>query len=85
MKYLKIGKYLQKKRLKAGMSQVEVGKLLGYSSPQFISNSERGLCLIPLRKMKLVTHLYGIPPAEFAEMLSKFRRDEIFRAMGVRK
>ena len=39
-----LGDYLQSKRMKVGLSQGDVATKLGYSSPQFISNFERGLC-----------------------------------------
>ena len=39
-----VGKYLRKCREKAGATQKEVSKYLGYNSPQYISNVERGVC-----------------------------------------
>lgn len=35
---------LKEKRLASGLSQLEIAKTLGYSSGQFVSNWERGLC-----------------------------------------
>ena len=42
--YKEFGAYLKSKRTKAQLSQTEVSEALGYTSPQFISNFERGLC-----------------------------------------
>ncbi len=45
-------KSLKKMRIDAGLSQLDVSKKLGYSSPQFISNIERGLALPPTKILK---------------------------------
>lgn len=42
-----LGAYLRQRRIDAGYSQVELGEILGYSSSQFVSNWERGLCAPP--------------------------------------
>jgi len=39
----KLGKYLQQTRLNAGLSQAQVAKEANYTTPQFVSNIERGL------------------------------------------
>lgn len=50
--------YLKEKRKQAGLSQRAFANLLGYSSPQFISNWERGLAAPPLSKAKeIIKHL----------------------------
>ena len=43
---------IKKLRLSRGMTQKELGKRLGYSSAQFVSNMERGTCGLPLKKIK---------------------------------
>lgn len=40
----KIGNYLQQLRKNAGMSQGDAASALNYTSNQFISNIERGVC-----------------------------------------
>jgi len=40
----KIGEYLQNLRKEAGMSQGDAASALNYTSNQFISNIERGVC-----------------------------------------
>lgn len=42
-----LGAYLRQKRIEAGYSQVDLAKILGYSSSQFVSNWERGLSAPP--------------------------------------
>lgn len=55
-----LGKYLAEKRLEKGLSQNEVANLLGYSSGQFISNFERGICAPPLKKLRVLMGLYSL-------------------------
>ena len=50
--FQKLGPFLKKARSKMGLSQRDVADKLGYTSPQFISNVERGLCSPPLKKLK---------------------------------
>lgn len=69
-----LGKYLKSKRLAAGLSQGQVSVALGYSSPQFVSNWERGLCSLPLRKLKTLTGLYEISSTEITSVLLKHQR-----------
>ncbi len=54
--------YLKQKRLASGLSQLDVAKVLGYSSPQFVSNWERGLVSPPLETIAVLIDLYKIPP-----------------------
>lgn len=58
----KLGLFLKQARLKAGLTQGDVSKSLGYTSPQFISNIERGLSVIPLKTLAILVHQYKINP-----------------------
>lgn len=81
-----LGKYLQKKRIKSDLTQIEVAKKLGYSSAQFISNFERGLCSPPLKQMKKLTSLYELDPAEVIDIMMKERLEILEKAFyGKRK
>lgn len=68
-KHVQLGKYLKSARLKAGLSQHFVSKKLSLTSPQFVSNFERGLCSPPLKQLKKLVTLYKIPPQEIIELL----------------
>jgi transcriptional regulator with XRE-family HTH domain len=48
---ISLGKYLAEKRMKAGVTQIELQKKLGYTSPQYISNWERGICAPPIHQL----------------------------------
>lgn len=46
-----IAKAVNTHRLKSGLTQLQLSKILGYQNGQFISNVERGQCSIPLKKV----------------------------------
>lgn len=66
-KHKGFGQYLRQKRRDAGLSQQNVARALGYSSPQFISNLERGTCPIPLNRIRQFVDLYRIDHDEFVQ------------------
>lgn len=47
MKFTNQGKVILTARTSAGLTQKEMASMLGWSSPQFISNIERGLSAFP--------------------------------------
>ncbi|MCO5143201.1 MAG: helix-turn-helix domain-containing protein [Oligoflexia bacterium] len=80
-----LGGYLQNKRVKVGLSQGDVAKRLGYSSPQFISNFERGLCAPPLTKLKGIVNLYNLNGEEVVKLMLKEHERHIRKAIGISK
>lgn len=50
---------LKDARVAKGLTQADLSKALGFSTPQFISNAERGLCQIPPRHYKKLAKLVG--------------------------
>lgn len=57
---MKLGEFLKVSREKAGLSQLEVAKKFGYSSPQFVSNWERNLSYPPISQVKDLVKLYRL-------------------------
>ena len=55
---IKLGKQLQKDRLEAGLSQRQVAKSFKYTTPQFVSNWERGLVVPPLPTLVQLGTIY---------------------------
>lgn len=47
-------------RERAGLTQREVSDSLGYSTPQFISNVERGRCRFPVQKLPKIALKFGL-------------------------
>jgi len=50
---------LKEARKAKGLTQADLSKALGFSTPQFISNAERGLCQIPTKHYKKLAKLVG--------------------------
>jgi len=67
--------YLRQKRLDSGLSQLDVARVLGYSSPQFVSNWERGLVSPPLETIAVLIDLYKIPASEVVDRILDETRD----------
>ena len=80
-----LGSYLQEKRIKAGLSQGAVATKLGYSSPQFISNFERGLCAPPLNKLKTIIDLYDLNSEEVIKIVLGEHEKHIRKALKAAK
>lgn len=80
-----LGHYLREKRETAGFTQAEIARKLGYSSPQFISNFERGLCSPPLKNLKVLVKLYKVEPGEVIRLILDEQRTVLSSALGKAK
>jgi transcriptional regulator with XRE-family HTH domain len=67
-----VGRFLRESRLRAHLTQFEVASHLRYSTPQFISNWERGISLPPLTTMPRIAALYSISAREFIAAIHGF-------------
>lgn len=76
---------MAERRLAKGLSQRDVSERLGYTSPQFISNFERGLCLLPLKKLRVLADLYEMDRQEVADLLLEAQRSIIYSELKVKK
>jgi transcriptional regulator with XRE-family HTH domain len=63
------GAYLKKKRLEAGLTQIDVAKILGYT-PQFVTNWENGRSNPPARVLATLVRVLKIEEEEFLNVLS---------------
>lgn len=61
---MKLADYLKQSRIKSGKSQAEVATFLGYSTPQFISNWERGISHPPMDAIESLASCYNISEEE---------------------
>jgi transcriptional regulator with XRE-family HTH domain len=73
----KISKFLRKKRVEAGLTQQQVARVLGYSSSQFVSNWERGLCNPPMESLGQLVTLFKIDNEEIMEIYLDSMRDQL--------
>lgn len=60
--------FLKQKRTAAGLSQRDVADELGYETPQFISNWERGVSFPPISALKDLGELYKISADDLFEV-----------------
>ncbi len=63
-----LAEFLKNKRLNAGLSQRDVADKLGYSTPQFISNWERGVSHPPISALKKLGDLYKVSAEDLFEV-----------------
>ena len=70
----KLGQFLKDTREKVGMTQANVSAKLGYSSPQFISNIERGISVVPLKTLARMISLYKGNPETVIKIILESQR-----------
>jgi len=68
-RYESVSAYLKQARVQSGFSQAELSDKLGYTSPQIVSNWERGMCGAPLDKLFELSNILDLNKNEFLEML----------------
>lgn len=66
-------------REKAGLTQREVSDSLGYSTPQFISNVERGRCRFPVQKLSKIKKLYRLSSDQMVDLILTEERQILLR------
>lgn len=74
--------YLKEKRIQAGLTQSEVAKKLGYSSPQFVSNWERGLANPPVFVLRDLTKMYKVPVDQMFDLIVEDFKQELQRELS---
>lgn len=60
--------FLKAKRIATGKSQRWVSERLGYSTPQFISNWERGVSRPPINALKKLGEMYLVSAEDLFEV-----------------
>lgn len=83
--YVELGNFLANARRLVGLTQLEVSNELKYSSPQFISNFERGICYPPLKKLKKLVSIYKIDPNTVIGLIINAERKVITEGLKVGK
>jgi transcriptional regulator with XRE-family HTH domain len=74
-------------RERAGLTQREVSDTLGYSTPQFISNVERGRCRFPVQKLPKIKKLYRLSTDQILDLFLTEERSsllKVFKKAGAR-
>lgn len=63
-----LANYIKRNRLAAGLSQRDLSTKLGYTTPQFISNWERGLSHPPISILKKLADIIKVSPDDLFEL-----------------
>ena len=79
----RLGVYLKTQRERRGLTQSEVANKLGYGSPQFISNIERGISNVPIKSLRVIIDLYQIPAEEVIDILIQERKQMLHKQLGL--
>ena len=66
-------------REKAGLTQREVSDALNYSTPQFISNVERGRCRFPIQKLPKIKKLYRLSTEQMVNLILHEEKQELLK------
>ena len=74
-----LAEFLKEKRVAAGLTQSEVAHKLGYSSPQFVSNWERGLANPPVFVLRDLTKMYRVGVDQMFDMIVDDFKSELQR------
>jgi transcriptional regulator with XRE-family HTH domain len=78
----KINELLVESRKKSGLSQIEVSIYLGLTSPQYVSNIERGICAPSMDVViKLIT-LYGLNKTQVVNALILDYKESLHLKIG---
>jgi len=78
IRYRCVGLFLKNAREKAGLTQHDVAQQLGYSTPQFVSNWERGISLPPLDVLPRVSDVLDLAPKNLIDTLHRYQ-DEMLK------
>lgn len=70
-----VGAFLKDCRIKKGLTQEQVAKQLRYSTPQFVSNWERGLSQPPLDVLPDLASYYGVDSDEIIQVLTCYQEE----------
>jgi transcriptional regulator with XRE-family HTH domain len=68
----------------AGLTQQQLAKKLGYTTPQYISNLERNVTQVPVSKIRAFAEALDAPIEFFIEQRLENERKKINRVLGTK-
>lgn len=74
---MKLANFLKEARVKSGLTQNKVAEILGYTTPQFISNWERGVSHPPTDLLKRIARLYSVSDEELYKIIEEVTIEEV--------
>ena len=77
------GKYLKKLRQDKGLAQVDVSEKMYFSTPQMLSNIERGLCYPSLTILKVMSNMYRVDLKELVSDMYCSKCNDAWNKLGI--
>lgn len=74
-----LSRILKVSRENADLTQADVSVKFGYTSPQFISNMERGICAIPTPLLPRFSKIYNVPLSKLIDAKVKDYREKLIK------
>jgi transcriptional regulator with XRE-family HTH domain len=75
------GTWLKELRGRAGLSQIELARVLGFKYYTFISQVENGFGRVPTESLEQWARALGVEPSEFARELLSYYDPELYRLL----
>jgi transcriptional regulator with XRE-family HTH domain len=75
------GTWLKELRGQAGLSQIELARILGLKYYTFVSQVENGFGRVPVESMEAWARALGVNPSHFARQLIQFYEPELHRLL----
>lgn len=72
-------------REKKGLTQSDLAKEFGYSTSQFISNTERGICLFPVKSLKKLSKTLNVPLKKLVDNYLDDVANQTYLEVGMRR
>jgi transcriptional regulator with XRE-family HTH domain len=80
-----LGNYLREARVDSGLMQINLARILKYSSSQFISNWERGLSAPPNKDLQVLIKLLKLNRAKLVEVMVEDATAEVLRKVYLKR
>lgn len=77
-----LGHFLKEQREIKGLTQAQVAQSLGYGSPQFISNIERGISRVPIKSLRQFIEVYNLRPDDVIALILDEKRLQLLKELG---
>jgi transcriptional regulator with XRE-family HTH domain len=75
------GNWLKELRGQAGLSQIQLAKILGLKYYTFVSQVENGFGRVPVESMEAWANALGVDPSHFAKHLLQYYEPELHRLL----
>lgn len=73
----KLTVFLKASRLKVGLSQAGVSEQMGYTTPQFVSNWERGVSQPPVSDLKVLAKIYRVSEEQLFSIVEEVTIEQV--------